>query len=304
VIVLCGIESETAVATVAAALEDLDARYVMLHQRHFRRDTIDLELVAGQLRGTLAIGEVRMNCAEVTGVYTRMMDWRFLPEMKDADAALRARCQRWHDTVYHWIEMSPGVVMNRATAGVSNTSKPFQAQLIRAAGFSIPETLITNDAALVRAFHAEHQRVVYKSISGVRSIVREIDDEALRRLHLLRWCPVQFQRYIAGTNIRVHTVAGEVFATRIDTDRVDYRYAHRDGGYAHLTACTLPDDVAQRCLDLAQDLGLALAGLDLIRCDDGEFFCLEVNPSPAFTYYADGSGQPIARAIASALTTH
>ncbi|MFD8749858.1 hypothetical protein ACFV0O_02545 [Kitasatospora sp. NPDC059577] len=28
----------------------------------------------------------------------------------------------------------------------------------------------------------------------------------------------------------MHTVADEVFATRIDTDRVDYRYARHDGG--------------------------------------------------------------------------
>lgn len=94
---------------------------------------------------------------------------------------------------------------------------------------------MTNDPELVRAFHSEHGEVIYRSISGVRSIVRMLDDELMDRLLLVHGCPVQFQRFIAGTNVRVHVVAGDLFATRIETDRVDYRYAQRDGGNATLT---------------------------------------------------------------------
>mgnify|MGYP006184765043 CR=1 FL=1 len=53
----------------------------------------------------------------------------------------------------------------------SNSSKPFQAQLIRQYGFAVPETLITNNPEHVLAFRDKHKRIVYKSISGVRSIV-------------------------------------------------------------------------------------------------------------------------------------
>lgn len=112
---------------------------------------------------------------------------------------------------------------------------------------------------------------------------------------------MQFQRYVEGTDIRVHTVPGEVFATRIETDRVDYRYAHRDGGRADLSPWQLPDDLAERCLLLAERLGLALAGIDLLLADDGEVYCFEVNPSPAFSYFESCTGQPIARAIARAI---
>jgi glutathione synthase/RimK-type ligase-like ATP-grasp enzyme len=111
---------------------------------------------------------------------------------------------------------------------------------------------------------------------------------------------VQFQRYIAGTNVRVHVVSGQTFATRIETDRVDYRYAHRDGGSAALEPFRLPDDVAEKCVALAADLGLELAGIDLLFADDG-VYCFEVNPSPAFSYFERETGQPIARAIALAL---
>ena len=33
------------------------------------------------------------------------------------------------------------------------------------------------------------------------------------------------------------------------------------------------------------------------RTRDGDWFCLEVNPSPAYTYYQEHTGQPIAEAI-------
>ncbi len=130
-----------------------------------------------------------------------------------------------------------------------------------------------------------------------------LDGEGLARLPLVRSCPVQFQRYVPGVNVWVYTVTGAVFATRIDTDRADYRYAQLDGGRAEAATFRLPDELAERCLALACQLGLSLAGIDLVlSSEDGEPYCLEVNPSPAFSYYEIQTGQPISRAIAHALS--
>lgn len=299
-IAVCGVASEAPVAMVTAALDQLGLAYVMLHQPRFADASFDIEIIGGEVRGHVALGHAKIDCSAVTGIYTRLMDWRLLPAVEGAPDAVVAHCQRWHEQVETWIELAPGCVMNRGSACASNSSKPFQAQLIRQAGFSVPETLITNDPELVRDFHTRHGRVVYKSISGVRSIVRFLDEQALLRLPLLRWCPVQFQRYVPGVNVRVHTIAGEVFATRVDTDRVDYRYAHADGGHATLTPWAPSDELAHRCLTLAAQLGLTLAGIDLLLAEDGEVFCFEVNPSPAFSFFA-GTGQPMARTIARAL---
>jgi hypothetical protein len=300
-IVVSGIATETPVAMVTSALDNLRLPYVMLHQRQFMNSGFDLHMVNGAVQGQFFVDGTSIDCAEVSGIYTRLMDWRILPEAKDAGEAAQQQCRQWHDSLNTWIEIAPGCVMNRAAASASNSSKPFQAQLIQQAGFNVPETLVTNDPDLVREFRARHGRVIYKSISGIRSIVRYLDDDAIDRLDLVRWCPVQFQRYIPGVNVRVHTVSGEVIATRIETDRVDYRYAHRDGGEAVLTPWTLPDEIAQRCLALSARLGLNLAGLDLLFADDGDVYCFEVNPSPAFSYFEHESGQQISRSIALAL---
>jgi glutathione synthase/RimK-type ligase-like ATP-grasp enzyme len=44
-------------------------------------------------------------------------------------------------------------------------------------------------------------------------------------------------------------------------------------------------------------LDLPLCGIDLKRASDGRYFCFEVNPSPAYSYYQENAGQPIAEAL-------
>ena len=71
---------------------------------------------------------------------------------------------------------------------------------------AVPETLITNDPAATIAFRDRHRLVVYKSMSGERSIVSPLTDLDLERLDRLRLCPVQFQAWVPGPDVRVHVV--------------------------------------------------------------------------------------------------
>jgi glutathione synthase/RimK-type ligase-like ATP-grasp enzyme len=60
----------------------------------------------------------------------------------------------------------------------------------------------------------------------------------------------------------------------------------------------LSDSLVQGCLDLAADLRLPFAGIDLKLTPDGRVYCFEVNPSPAYSYYESNTGQPISLALA------
>lgn len=302
-ILLCGIPSEPPLAMVTRELEHLGAGHVVLDQREWSRSRLAAVVVHGASRGTLALPRDTVALESITAVYTRLMDDQRLPDVANEapGSEVRHRCRRFHTTLCEWVETSPGTVLNRARAQMSNGSKPYQAQLIRDHGFSVPATLVTNDPTAARRFRDLHRRVVYKSISGVRSIVRELAAGDDQRLDLIRWCPVQFQEYVPGTDVRVHVVGRETFATRIVSDRVDYRYSGQDGGSTHLEEHRLSDDVAERCADLAADLDLPLAGIDLRITDEGRVVCFEVNPSPAFSYYESHTGQPIAAAVARLL---
>ena len=68
----------------------------------------------------------------------------------------------------------PALVVNRPRASSTNGSKPLQ-QLIAEHGFSVPRTLVTTVPEEARRFFDECRgRVVYKSISHRRSIVRRV----------------------------------------------------------------------------------------------------------------------------------
>jgi glutathione synthase/RimK-type ligase-like ATP-grasp enzyme len=204
-----------------------------------------------------------------------------------------------HDVLIRWCEIAPARVVNRVAPMASNFSKPYQAQLIRRYGFLTPETLITNEPELVFDFYQEHRQVIYKSISGVRSIVQQLDESDLPRLPQIRWCPTQFQEKVEGTDVRVHTVGEQLFATAAVTTATDYRYAYRQvGDGADLQPTELPSELTERCIGLAKGLGLAFAGIDLKITPDGQVYCFEVNPSPAFSYYEMNTGQPIAATVA------
>lgn len=303
-ILLCGIPSESPMALVREALDEAGAPYVFFNQRHFAEAEFDFEIRAGRADGRFKIGGETYALSDFTAVFPRMMDDRFLPELSgEPEASPRRRaCRALHDAIHRWTEVSDARVVNRSGPMSSNFSKPYQTQLIQAHGFLIPETLITNDPALAREFRRRHGRVIFKSISGVRSIVRTLEDEDLKRLNLIRLCPTQFQAFVAGTNLRVHTVGDRVFATAVSTDATDYRYAHRQtGDPAELREVELSDWLAEKCLALARGLGLAFAGIDLKVTPDEQVYCFEVNPSPAFSYYESHTGQPISRAVAAYL---
>ena len=110
--------------------------------------------------------------------------------------------------------------------------------------FDVPSTLITTDPDAARRFWTDSGAVIYKSTSGVRSVVARLGDAHVERLDDVIWCPTQFQRYVPGRDHRVHVVGDDVFACEVISEADDYRYAARHGAPPALRACTLPVDVA------------------------------------------------------------
>ena len=77
---------------------------------------------------------------------------------------------------------------------------------------------------------------------------------------------------------------------------LDYRY-----GNTTMIAETLPADIAVKCRALNSLLGLYFSGIDLIRTPEDEWYCLEVNPSPAYSYFQYKSDEPISQALCAFL---
>lgn len=302
-ILLCGIPSERPMELVSSALDALGAEYVFFNQRRVATAGLDFETRGSEVGGVLTLDRVRFGLADIHAAYVRLMDDGALPEVRSLPPGHPARrhCRGVHAALQRWLELSQARVVNRAAPQGSNASKPYQLQLIAGCGLRVPETLVTNDPRAVMDFRERHGRVIFKSISGARSIVRELCDGDVGRLHRIRWCPVQFQQHIGGDDVRVHCVGDRTFATAVRSAATDYRYAHADGHEVEVEAIDLAEDVLERCAATTRALDLEFAGIDLRVTPNGDAYCLEVNPSPAFSYYEDSTGQPIAAALAAHL---
>ncbi len=299
-ILLCGIPSEPPVRLIARTAEELGIETLMLNQRESATTSFGITIsgTSKTLHYNSPGGE--LDLGHVTGAYVRLMDYHNLPEYNSNMAATnhaRARIEAWNAMLNDWLETANCHVMNRLKNSNSNMSKPYQAQLIAKAGLRSPQTLITNQPEKVRDFQRKCGRVIFKSISAHRSIVRELTTANAARLDQIRVLPTQFQELIEGDNVRVHVVGSAVFATRICSAVIDYRYAADEGGTATYEAMDLPEEIAAKCRRLSQALDLPLCGIDLIETNTGEYVCLEVNPSPAYNCFEEQTGQPIAKAI-------
>ena len=296
-IVVYGRSDDPPIARLTERLRDIDARYTMLELSALEFEEIQIELGPSGVTGRFsASGELRA-LDDVRAVYARPLG---LPVTGTTPGA-GERVMRFHRAFIEWLDVASGEIVSRPSAMQANASKPYQAQLIGEAGFRVPETLVSNDERDVTAFWRAHGRVVYKSVSGVRSIVRELDDQALARFERLVALPTQFQAYVAGVDIRVHVVGEKTFAAAIESAATDYRYAGRTGAEAKLSVTEIPPQVGARCVELSRAMDLPLSGIDLRRCPDGDFVCFEVNPMPAYSYYEAHTGLPISAALADLL---
>ncbi len=302
-ILLCGIPNDSPLLLLADALEEAGYDYILLNQRQFSQLAIRYEWIGGELVGELQIDRQLYPLQGITGIYNRAMNHDTLPEYQclPPNDPMRLTAARFTEGILGWIDMATCRVLNRSYAMSSNSSKPYQMLQIRKAGFGVPPSLITNQPSDVPLYQQSRGALIFKSASGVRSIVRELENEYLERLDHLTACPALFQQKLVGTNIRVHVVGKRVFAHRIESGYVDYRYASRNGSTTKMIPWQLPDSIARQCIHLSQLLHLPLAGIDLFETETGDYHCFEVNPSPGFSYFEEHTGQRISLAIADYL---
>lgn len=302
-ILLWGLREDAPLARVMDVLERSGAPHVFVDQRAVLESEVELT-VDGSVGGFVRVGDTAVDLASVTSAYVRPYDsWRIGEVARSGIGSPEGRhALSFDETLWLWAELSPALIVNRPSAMASNSSKPYQAVTIRSHGFAVPETLITTDVEAVRAFHDICGFLVYKSVSGRRSIVSRLTADDETRLGDVAWCPTQFQQYIPGSDYRVHVVGDEVFCARIESGADDYRYSERQGSSVSMTPEALPAEWAHRCRALTASLDFVLAGIDLRRTPGDEWYCFEVNPSPAFTYY-DRHREGMAEAVASLLTS-
>lgn len=206
----------------------------------------------------------------------------------------RASAQRWRwltTALAAWLDQIPGLVVNRPSIRSDNGSKPLHEWSLSRAGFRVPASITSSSPQRLRAFAGSGPALV-KAVSGVRATSRLVTAADLAGFDPGQG-PVHLQRYVRGWDVRAHVVGDRVHAEEIISGAVDYR-TDRD---AEFTLCELPGPLAEQLVRHTAELGMAFAGWDFKVGADGTYWCLEVNPMPAYDWYDRRLGGAISASL-------
>jgi len=249
-------------------------------------------------RGTLRLSQGRrIDFGDVEAVYWRSYPGVALAALPDSEQSYIAQNDA-RGLFESLLTTLPARWVNGWGAYRLHQTKPVQLARIASLGIPVPATCLGNDPQAVRAFLERHPRSVFKPVQGGAHTRRvtpsHLTDEPLKRL---AYAPVTIQEEVPGVDVRVFVAGRRVMACQVETDELDFR----DDPDPRIHAVELPDDVAERCLRIADALGLVWTGIDLRRTPDGIHVFLEANPSPMFLGFEARTGLPLCETLAALL---
>ncbi|MFI1394192.1 hypothetical protein [Streptomyces sp. NPDC020681] len=186
--------------------------------------------------------------------------------------------------------------------------KPYQWEMARRIGLTLPRTLVTNRTEIARRFIQETGvgRTVFKAFIASPDAWREtrlVRTEDLASLGAVRYAPVIFQEFVPGADLRVTVVGDRVFAAEIDSSETSYPVDMRMVVHeAPVRPVTLPAALTDSLLRFMRSLGLVYGAIDLRRRPDGEYVFFEVNPAGQWLFVEERTGLPITEEVASLLS--
>jgi hypothetical protein len=179
--------------------------------------------------------------------------------------------------------------------------KQLQLATARKLGITVPDTVVTNDPDVARAF-ASGRRTVAKAVSpgiGIAPFVAEILDSDLDAIHSL---PTLLQEFVtASADLRVVVVGDRAWAWRRprEAGTVDWRRVD-PAGLAF--SPSVDEELTVSACQVTEALGLSLSVQDWLETDVGDVF-LESNAQGAWLFLA-GSEDLVAPAIADHLVAN
>lgn len=202
-------------------------------------------------------------------------------------------------------QASEALWVNNIVRDAAAAHKPWQLELARRIGLSIPDTLITTDPENVRAFwQVRGGEVIYKPFLQTFHSWREtrrLRREELALLDSVRIAPVIFQALVPGAaDLRVTVIGDRIFAAAVDLRKMEYNLDVRLNQQAY-ERHDLPPAVGEKLLALMRRLGLEYGAIDLRLTPEGDYVFFEVNPAGQFLFVENACGLPISAALAAHL---
>ena len=176
-----------------------------------------------------------------------------------------------------------------AIRGAEN--KIYQLVLAKEIGFKLPKSIITNVKTEAKAFYIKNkERCIIKPIKS--GLVAGNDEEGViftnevkldgQNIERINQCPVYVQNLVLKQgDIRATVVGNRLFTALIHSQeevesQIDWRKSSLPLRHSQIA---LPQDIAEKCLQLTKKLNLNFGAIDFILDEDGNYIFLEINPN-------------------------
>ena len=212
----------------------------------------------------------------------------------------------WSTALNGFWESTDALWINNITNDARAEHKPFQLKVAKKLGLTIPETLITNNPSTVKSFSERHEgNIVFKSFLATEQEWREtrpLKKDFLKVLDSVKYAPVIFQEYIAGSqDIRITIVGDDVFAAQTPVNK-KYEFDWRMTDI-QWEPHQLPSDVSKLLRKLMRELGLEYGAIDMKLTPNGDYYFLEINTAGQFLFTEIEAKLPISDSLAAKLAS-
>ncbi|MFD0883852.1 ATP-grasp ribosomal peptide maturase [Streptosporangium algeriense] len=231
--------------------------------------------------------------------YRRPSPWRFENLKPQARAFAIAEARYGLSGLLH--SLPDCHYVNHPAAVVVGEHKPAQLQVAVQVGFTVPETLITNDLDAATSFATEHSPMIYKAFRG---LPLGTDDQA-RAIWTQRVDPVELDESIAVTahlfqaevpkhsDARVTVVGTRVFASQIISpeNALDWRSGDHDS--LTYVPIAVPEHVMRALRAYLDAFGLVFGCFDFALEETGQaaepyrWIFIECNPNGQWGWLPD-----------------
>jgi len=226
---------------------------------------------------------------------------------------IRTEVSQLHDTIW---SLYPYKVWLNAPENIRQADRKLEQLLLaKKLGFTIPETIVTNDWKVIedRLIDDSDSQIIVKMVKGIIS-----EKEKLKALYTKPLSTTQievlknntqpfpgiYQPFLSkAKEWRVTVVGDRVFPAAIYTDQVakdDWR-KHQLTDAVRFCAEELPEGIDEKCTRYLGEMGLKFGCFDFIETIEGETVFLECNPNGQYGWLEQDLGFPISDSIASEL---
>ncbi|MDD2466750.1 MAG: hypothetical protein PHI97_22355 [Desulfobulbus sp.] len=228
-----------------------------------------------------------------------------------------------NDQWYSWLEalqLIPEVTwINHPVNNDAMESKVRQLYLASKIGFSVPQTVVTNDPAIINTnINKYNGRAIAKALysplieepnQDFFIFANEISSNNIENIDTIEQiklspCIIQ-EPILPKIDYRVTVIGDAVIAAKIITNdesiiECDWR-TQKDG--LGFYPCKLPASIESLCRSYVKESGLSFGAIDLVE-QDGKFIFLEINPNGEWGWLQKPYGFPIAETLVDLMIMH